>query len=172
MNFMLALAPVAELRPLGRQLTSTLMQQRNNLIVGFAVVAALFLAVMPMDWYTGIFAVSGKNGSIGFPGTPKLPIWFLLSASMAAVVVLGLNVAKVTAVPRWLLILVLLLCGAYYLLPIVVPEEGHFPDGDRSFFLRPEAGPFVALGATLAAILLAAMGMRQRPNQALQRTAG
>ena len=147
------------------------MQQRNNLLVGFVVVAVLFLAVMPMDWYTGIFSVSGKDGSIGFPGTPKLPIWFLLSASMAAVVILGLNFAQVTAVPRWLPVLVLLLCGVYYLLPIVIPEEGHFPDGDRSFFLRPEAGPFVALGATLAAILLATIGARQRPARPLQRTA-
>ena len=148
------------------------MQHRNNLLVGFVIVGALFLAVIPMDWFTGLFSISGGNGSLGFPGTPKLPIWFLLGVSTTAVAVLGLNVANVTAVPRWPLILVLLVCGAYYLLPLVVPEEGLSPYTDKNFLLKPEAGPFVALGATLAAILLEIVGTRQRSDKALHLKVG
>ena len=127
-------------------MSTTLMQQRNNLLVAVVVTMALFLADIRIDWIGhGIFGPSeGYHVDLGLRGALGLPAWLLLSFSAAATGVVGLNLCRVTAVPRWIILVTLLVCGAYYTLPFFERNPTQPP--------YVCAGPYLALVASAAAL--------------------
>lgn len=125
---------------------STPLQQRNNLLVAVVIVMGTFFGAILLDWIGyGIYGpVDGQRVTLAMPGTSGLPAWLLLSFSAVVTAVGGLNLCRITTIPRWVLTGFLLVCGAYYTLPFFIQNATNPP--------RVYAGPFVALAATVAAV--------------------
>jgi hypothetical protein len=138
----------------------TKTQGRNNRLLGCAVALAVFLCAIPVKWFTitnptleglaGIMAqafrgmsfnLNGLNGTINF--LVSVPIWLLLGISAFSIIVIVLNTLEVTALPRIVPALGLIIPGIYYVIPF-------FGGADCS--IGP--GPIMALLATVLGLIL------------------